>query len=164
MASSIEGNPIETEPYGSATLARKQLTRRLVLLSVPFLLILCCVLTKFPPQIFGNNKDHFRTFVMSPIPASVEILDVEFDDLIIHPDIAYYFRFLVNRADLEKIIAYNSLERTSDECFDPSPQPSWWNLQSPSNREIYKYESDGLIISLCYDSVSQTALYAFWTY
>jgi hypothetical protein len=126
---------------------------------------LCCAITKFPPQIFGKNEDHFRAFVIDPIPESVEILNVEFDDLIIHPDVAYYFQFLVNRSDLEKIIAFNSLQPTDDECFDPSPSPNWWKFPSPNNMEIYKYEkSGGLIISLCYDASSKTAYYAYWTY
>ena len=127
-------------------------------------MVFCWSVTKFPPQIFGNNEDHFRGHVISPIPESVEILDVEFDDIIIHPDVAYFFRFLVNRSDLEEIIAENSLEPTSEECFDPIPSPTWWKFQSPDNREIYQYESDNVIISLCYETSSKIAYYAFWTH
>jgi hypothetical protein len=146
------------------TMARKTAIVLLILVSAPLLLGLCCAITKTPPQIFGKNEDHFRAFVIRPIPDSVEILDVEFSDLIIHPDVAYYFRFLVNRNDLEKIIAYNELQPTEDECFDPSPSPSWWKFPSSNNLEIYEYESEGVIISLCYDASSKTAWYAFWTY
>jgi len=90
------------------------------------LMLLCCSVTKFPLQIFGSNEDHFRAHVISPIPKSVDILDVEVDDLIIHPDVAYYFRFSINRDDLEEIILYRSLERTTGECsVFPSPDLSF---------------------------------------
>jgi hypothetical protein len=124
----------------------------------------CWSVTKFPPQIFGNNEDHFRAHVISPIPESVEILDVEFDDIIIHPDVAYYFRFLVNRDDLEKIISYRSL-KPDDECSVSYP-PEWWDISPSDDVETYRYNngSDGLIITLCYHVPSKTAYYLFWTY
>jgi hypothetical protein len=125
----------------------------------------CWSVTKFPPQIFGNNEDHFRGHVISPMPESVEILNVEFDDLIIHPDVAYYFRFLVNRSDLEKIITYRSLKPINDECRSPISSTEWWKFPSPNTMEVYQYDnSDGLIISLCYDAASKTAYYLYWTY
>lgn len=163
MGSSREEDHIKDRMDRLRAQARRIPISLLVSLSLPLLLILCCILTKFPPQIFGNNKDHFRAFVISPIPESVEILDVEFSDLIIHPDVAYYFRFVVNRSDLNKIIAYNSLQPTDDECFD-SATPTWWNVPSPDKTEIYEYQTDDVIISLCYDAASSIALYSFWTY
>ncbi len=163
MESLSKDSQIE-KSVGCKELARKMAIALVIVVSAPVLLILCCAITRFPPQIFGKNQDHFRAFVISPIPESVEILDVEFSDLIIHPDVAYYFRFLVDRRDLEKIIAYDSLQPTEDECFDPSPSPSWWKFPSPNNMEIYQYESDDVIISLCYDAPSKTAYYAYWTY
>jgi hypothetical protein len=103
--------------------------------------------------------------VISPIPESVEILDVAFDDLIIHPDVTYYFRFLVNREDLEKIIAYRSLEATDGACSGYSYPPQWWNVASLDNVEKYEYESPGgLMLTLCYHVPSQTAYYMFFTY
>ena len=156
---------VEDNENGCRRVARQMAIVLLVFISTPLLIASCCALAKFPPQIFGKNEDHFRAFVIDPIPESVEILDVEFSDLIIHPDVAYFFRFSVNRDDLEKIIATNSLQATSDECFDPSPSPSWWKFPSPSDMEIYQYRSDGgLIISLCYDTSNNIAFYAFWTH
>ena len=58
-----------------------------ILLSPLVCLILLCSATRFPPQIFGTNRDHFAAHVISPIPESVNILDVEADDLIVHPDV-----------------------------------------------------------------------------
>ena len=127
-------------------------------------MVFCWSTTKFPPQVFGNNEDHFRGHVIDPIPESVEILDVEFDDIIIHPDVAYFFRFSIDRSGLEKIITKRTLELTNNECFDPIPSPEWWKFPPPDNREIYQYESDSVIISLCYDESSKIAYYAFWTY
>ena len=138
--------------------------------------LVCCILplalvmwgwsvTKIPSQIFGNNEDHFRGHVIDPIPESVELLDVEFDDIIIHPDVAYYFRFLVGRDDLEKIIAYRSL-KSADECpVLYSYPPEWWNISPSDDVEAYEYNnsSDGLFITLCYNVSSKTAYYLFST-
>jgi len=124
----------------------------------------CCKLTKFPPQIFGTTEDHYRTFVIDPIPDSVEILNVEVDDLIIHPDYEYAFRFTVNRNDLEEIITYNALQPTS-ECGVPYPVPEWWDIDSLADMETYQYnQSGGLIITLCYDVLSQIAYYSYFVY
>jgi hypothetical protein len=164
MEVSTEDNQIGNKASGCRIIARKMAVALLVLISAPILVVSCCALTRFPPQIFGKNEDHFRAFVIDPIPESVEIINVEFDDIMIHPDIAYFFQFSVSRSDLEKIITSNSLQPTDDECFDPSPSPSWWKFPSPNNLQIYQYESDGVIISLCYDTASTTAFYAFWTY
>jgi hypothetical protein len=164
MESSAKDNQVENNSSGCRIIARKMALALLLLVSVPILLVSCCAITRFPPQIFGKNEDHFRAFVIDPIPESVKILNVEFDDIMIHPDVAYFFHFLVNRNDLKKIISYNSLEPTNDECFDPSPSPKWWKFPSPNNMEIYQYETDRVITSLCYDASSQTAYYAYWTH
>jgi hypothetical protein len=125
----------------------------------------CWYATKFPPQIFGNKEDHFRGHVISPIPESVEVLNVQFDDLIIHPDVVYYFRFVVNRDDLEKIISYRSLVLTNGECSGSSYPPEWWNNLPSDDMEVYEYNgSHELIITLCYDISTQTAYYMFLTY
>jgi len=163
MESSTE-DQLKKDSQGCKAVANKLGRALAIFVSSLILLLLCCTLTKFPPQIFGKSEDHFRAFVIDPIPNSVEILNVEFSDLIIHPDVAYYFRFSVNRSDVEKIIVYNSLQPTDDECFDPSPSPNWWKFPSPNTMEIYDYESEDVIISLCYDATSKTAYYAFWTY
>lgn len=124
----------------------------------------CWNIIKFPPQIFGNNEDHFRAHVISPIPESVTILDVEFSDLIIHPDVSYFFRFSVNRSDLEKIILGRKL-KPIDECLDNFSLPKWWDISSLDDIEAYEYQSQGgTIISLCYRTSSQIAYYVFWTY
>jgi hypothetical protein len=134
-----------------------------ILISPLMLLILCCGLTRFPPQIFGTNSDHFRAHVISPIPESVEILDVQFDDLMIHPDVAYYFRFLIDRSDLEKIIAYRSLKPIADDCSNLSA-PEWW-VSSSNDVEMYEYERSGeIILTLCYHAPSKIAYYRYWTY
>ena len=128
-------------------------------------MVFCWSMTKFPPQIFGNNEDHFRGHVISPIPDSVEVLNVEFDDLIIHPDVTYYFRFLVSRNDLEKIISYRSLAPTDGNCSGSSYPPEWWDVTSFDDVEKYESDdSDGLIITLCYHVPSKTAYYMFLTY
>ena len=124
----------------------------------------CCKLTKFPPQIFGTTEDHFRVFVIDPIPDSIEILNVEVDDLIIHPDYEYAFRFTTNRNDLEAILEYNDLQPTS-ECNAPSPVPAWWDIDSLANMEAYQYYHSGsLIVTLCYHVPSQTAYYSYFVY
>ena len=164
METSPTGNQNGNNTSRFRAIARKMAIALLVLISVPILVGACCALTRFPPQIFGKNEDHFRAFVIDPIPESVKILNVEFDDIMIHPDVSYFFRFLVDRSDLKKIIAENALEPTSEECFDPIPSPEWWKLPSSDNREIYQYKSDGVIISLCYDASNKTAYYAYWTY
>ena len=129
------------------------------------LMVFCWSMTKFPPQIFGNNEDHFRGHVISPIPESVEILNVEFDDLIIHPDVTYYFQFLVSRNDLEKIISYRSLAPADGNCSGSSYPPEWWDVISFDDIEKYESDnSDGLIITLCYHVLSKTAYYMFLTY
>jgi hypothetical protein len=130
-----------------------------------FFTIWCWNVTKFPPQVFGNNEDHFRAHVINPIPESVTILDVKFDDLVIHPDVSYFFRFSINRNDLEKIILVRKL-KPIDECSDNfSPLPDWWNISSLDDIEAYEYHSSGgTIISLCYRTLSQIAYYVFWTY
>jgi hypothetical protein len=129
-------------------------------------MMFCWSMTKFPPQIFGNNEDHFRAHVIDPIPESVKILDVEFDDIIIHPDVAYYFRFSVNRTDLEGIIFHNSLKPSTEDCLQSySYTPKWWNVSSNDNMEVYKYDNpESLKLILCYDISSQIAYYRFWTY
>lgn len=164
MEAPTKDNQIKKNASGCSIIARKIAIFLLILVSVPILLGLCCVITRFPPQIFGKNEDHFRAFVIDPIPGSVKILNVEFDDMIVHPDVAYFFRFSVNRNDLEKIIAFNVLKPTSDECFEPSPSPKWWKFPSPNSMEIYQYNKGRQIISLCYDASSQIAYYAYWTH
>ena len=127
--------------------------------------LICWNSIKFPPQIFGNNEDHFRGHVISPIPESVEILNVKFDDLIIHPDVTYYFQFLVNRNDLEKIISYRSLAPADGNCSGSSYPPEWWDVTSFDDVEKYESDdSDRLIITLCYHVPSKTAYYMFLTY
>jgi hypothetical protein len=128
-------------------------------------LIWCWRVIKFPPQIFGNNEDHFRGHVINPIPDSVENLRVDFDDLIIHPDVTYYFRFTINRGDLEKIISYRSL-KADDECSAGSSYaPEWWDISSKDDLEAYQYSETGeIIITLCYDAPMETAYYLFFTY
>jgi hypothetical protein len=131
-------------------------------------MLFCWSVTKFPPQIFGNNEDHFRGHVINPIPESVKILDVAFDDIMISPEVAYYFRFYVNRNDLNKIISYNSLQSvklTDDECSLPSytGPPEWWKIPLSDSVEAYKYESEDLFLKLCYDVSNQIAYYRFWT-
>jgi hypothetical protein len=124
----------------------------------------CWNVTKFPPQLFGDNEDHFRAHVINPIPESVTILNVEFSDLIIHPDVSYFFRFSVNRNDLEKILLNRKL-KPIDECSDNFSLPDWWDISSSDDIEAYEYNSPGgTIISLCYRVPSQIAYYIFWTY
>jgi hypothetical protein len=128
-------------------------------------MVWCWSVTKFPPQIFGNNEDHFRGHIISPIPESVEILDVYFDDIIIHPDVSYYFRFSVNREDLNKIISYRKLKTNATDCSFSSNEPEWWDVSSLDNVESYRYDSlDGTIINLCYHASSEVAYYLFFTY
>ncbi len=132
------------------------------LIGLLFLLLLCRI-ARFPPQIFGTPGDHFRAFVISPIPERVTILDVDVNDEIIVPDVVYSFRFTVNRADLEKIIAENSL-KPATECTDPSPEPEWWNVPS-DDVEVYHSEGPGDVkIMLCYHVNSGVADYSFMTY
>ena len=162
MTSSSEGQ-IGEKPRGCKELILKMALVLAVLISLPILLTLCCFVTGFPPQIFGTNKDHFRAHVISPIPESVEILNVESDDLIIHPDVTYYFRFLISRSDLEKIISFRSLTPIEDDCSDSSA-PEWW-VSSSDDVEVYEYErSGGIILTLCYHAPSKTAYYRYWTY
>ena len=120
--------------------------------------------TKIPFQIFGNNEDHFRAHVISPIPQSVEILNVEFDDLIIHPDVTYYFRFLVNKSDLEEIVSYRTLSSAEGTCDGSSYPPEWWDVKNLDDVEKFVYDFDGLLITLCYHAPSKTAYYMFLTY
>src|SRR5688500_15041729 len=141
MESSTKDNQVENQASSFRVMARKMAIALLVLVFTPILLVLCCAITRFPPQIFGKNEDNFRAFVIDPIPENVKILNVEFDDIMIHPDVAYFFRFLADRSDLEKIISENSLEPTNEECFDPIPSPEWWKFPSSDDREIYQYES-----------------------
>lgn len=123
----------------------------------------CWSVTKFPPQIFGSNEDHFRGHVIDPIPGSVEILDVVFDDLIILPDVSYYFRFTVNKTDLRKIIDHHSLQPFDKDCSVPNP-PEWW-VDTTDNLEVYEFEKlGGTVITLCYHTPDQTAYYLFLTY
>jgi len=129
--------------------------------------ILCWNVTKFPPQIFGNNEDHFRAHVISPIPQSVEVLDVEFDDIMIHPDVTYYFRFHVDRDDLEKIISYRELSPDEGTCSGSSYPPAWWDVEKLEDVERYVYEEGmygSLLITLCYYPPNKTAYYMFLTY
>jgi hypothetical protein len=109
-------------------------------------------------------EDHFRVHVIDPLPNSVELLNVEVDDLIIHPDVEYIFRFKVNRDDLDKIIRANTLQQTL-ECNVPIPAPEWWDVDLLDDVENYQYDhSDGKIITLCYHVSSQTAYYSYFTY
>lgn len=129
--------------------------------------MLCWNFNKFPPQIFGSNEDHFRAHVISPIPESVEVLDVEFDDIMIHPDVTYYFRFLVDRSDLEKIISYRKLSTEEGNCSGSSYPPEWWDVEKFENVENYVYgegKYGNLLITLCYDAQSKIAYYMFLTY
>jgi hypothetical protein len=131
--------------------------------------LVCWNSIKFPPQIFGNNEDHFRAHIISPIPQSVEILDVKSDDLIIHPDVTYYFRFHINRADLEKIISYRKLSAEEGTCSEGnySYPPEWWDVENLNNVEKYIYEEGkygDLLITLCYDVPNKIAYYMFLTY
>jgi hypothetical protein len=135
------------------------------LLLPPIFLLLLCRATRFPPQIFGTPEDHFRAFVMDPIPESVSILNVEVNDIIIHPDVTYSFRFSVNREDLEKIIAYNSLQ-PSTECSSPSPQPVWWDITTSDDVEVYDYSPGeyDYDIELCYYPPGGVAYFFFFSY
>lgn len=129
--------------------------------------ILCWNFNKFPPQVFGSNEDHFRAHVISPIPQSVEVLDVEFDDIMIHPDVTYYFRFYVDRIDLEKIISHRKLSAEEGGCSGASYPPEWWDVENLEDVEKYVYEEGkygNLLITLCYDAPSKTAYYMFLTY
>lgn len=162
MTSSPESQ-IEEKPRGCKEVMLKMAFALAVLISLPVLLTMCCFLTGFPPQIFGSNEDHFRTHVINPIPESVEILDVENNDLIIHPDVTYYFRFLINRNDLEKIISFRSLTPIEGNCSDSSA-PEWW-VSSSNDVEVFEYErSGGIILTLCYHAPSNTAYYRHLTY
>ena len=121
------------------------------------------------PQISRNNEEHFHAHVISPIPQSVEILDVKSDDLIIHPDVTYYFRFHIDRADLEKIISYRKLSAEEGTCSEGnySYPPEWWDVENLNNVEKYIYEEGkygDLLITLCYDVPNKTAYYMFLTY
>ncbi|MFN8435409.1 MAG: hypothetical protein U0V18_15395 [Anaerolineales bacterium] len=129
--------------------------------------MVCWNTTKFPPQIFGNNEDLFRAHVISPIPQSVEILDVEFDDIIVHPDVTYYFRFYVDREDLEKIVSHRKLSPDEGTCSGSSYPPEWWDVEKLENVERYVYEEGmygGLLITLCYYAPNKTSYYMYLTY
>jgi hypothetical protein len=136
------------------------------LLLPPILLLLVCRATRFPPQIFGTPEDHFRAFVMNPIPKSVNILNVEANDLIIHPDVIYSFRFSINREDLEKIIAYNSLQSSGTECPAPSQHLEWWDITTSDDMEVYQYSPSkyDYDITLCYYVPSGIAYYEYFSY
>ena len=163
MASSSTRN--KGRDFGSKVIAPAMVITLMICILPLVSLILCWSATKFPPQIFGNNEDHFRGHVINPIPDSVENLQVDFDDLIIHPDVTYYFRFTINSADLEKIISYRSL-KADDECSARgSYPPEWWDISSKDKLEAYQYsETGGIIITLCYDASIETAYYLFFTY
>jgi hypothetical protein len=129
--------------------------------------ITCWNSAKFPPQIFGNNDDHFRAHVITPIPQSVEILDVYFDDLIIHPDVSYYFRFRIDRNDLNKIISYRALSPKEGTCSETLTSLEWWDVEKLDDVEKYIYEEGkygDLLITLCYHAASKTAYYLYFTY
>jgi hypothetical protein len=152
-------------PRGSHGCVPKIALAFALLLLPPVFLMLFCRATRFPPQIFGTPEGHFRAFVMDPIPESVNILNVEVNDIIIHPDVTYSFRFSVNREDLEKIIAYNSLQ-PSTECPIPSPQPEWWDITKSGDVEVYYYSPSeyDYDIELCYYAPSGVAYYSFFSY
>jgi hypothetical protein len=152
-------------------LASKEFRKKAGIFLISTAFIICWAITKFPPQLFGNNKDHFRAHVIKPIPESVEILDVEFDDLIINPDVRYFFRFHVNREDLNKIIAYRKLHLAEGEggCSKSYGDPDWWNADQLNDTEVEVYlysegNTGSLYIYLCYHEASQTAYYEFFTY
>ncbi|MBN8656603.1 MAG: hypothetical protein J0M11_12775 [Anaerolineae bacterium] len=129
--------------------------------------MVCWNTAKFPPQVFGTNEDHFRAHIISPIPQSVEILNVEFDDIIIHPDVTYYFRFYVDRNDLEKIVSSRKLSLDEGACSGSSYPPEWWDVEKLENIERYVYEEGlygGLLITLCYYPPNKTAYYMYLTY
>jgi hypothetical protein len=136
------------------------------LLSSGIFVLLLCLIFRFPPQILGTYSDHFSEFVIRPIPESVKILDVEVDDIMVHPDVAYYFRFSVNREDLKKIISYRRLQSTDQECAAQfSYLPKWWRIKSSGNVEAYTYDNqDWLILTLCYDTSTSIAYYVYWTW
>lgn len=139
-------------------------TLAFILVVSPLIFLFLVVgVARFPPQIFGTNSDHFKAHVISPIPESVDILDVEFDDILIHPDVAYYFRFSVNQDDLKKIIAHRSL-KAANECSFAFSDPEWWDIKPANDVEMYSYDEDGFKLILCYHVPSSTAYYLYYTY
>ena len=118
---------------------------------------------RFPLQIFGTPEDHFRGHVIDPMPPSVKNLKVEFDDLIIHPDVTYWFRFNIELNDLEKIIKFRSLQQVS-RASSASYPPSWWNVEDLRNPEIYEYSSESLHIVLWWDVSKKEVYYMFVTF
>ena len=122
---------------------------------------------KSQPQISGNNEDHFRAHVINPIPQSVVIQDVYFDDIIIHPDVSYYFRFFIDRNDLNKIISYRALSPKEGTCSETLTTLKWWDVEKFDGIEKYVYEEGkygNLLITLCYHAASKTAYYLYFTY
>lgn len=128
-------------------------------------LVLWWKVIKFPPQIFGTPEDHFRAHVIRPIPKSVTNLKVAFDDLLIHPDVMYLFRFSINREDLEKILVARSLLPNPETSCSVSYPPEWWDVTSHAVVEIYQYHRPGgIVITLCYVAARAEAYYSFFTY
>jgi len=48
-------NEIRNNTSGGRVIARKMAIGLIVLISVPIIVISCCALTRFPPQIFGKD-------------------------------------------------------------------------------------------------------------
>ena len=81
----------------------------LLLIAIIILFLgLCWICT--PMQIKGTPRDDFKAFVIDPIPDSVENIEVRGNDIIIHPDRTYCFRFNILPKDMNTIITVNQLK------------------------------------------------------
>lgn len=130
----------------------------------PIMLLLLCVITRFPPQIFGRDIDHFRSFVIEPIPESVEIIDVEFDDVMFMNDSDYWFMFKVNEENLQQIISEQSMRPAIGHCYEPYDSPDWQYSAMTESMEKYEYrnEENTSILSLCYDPSNSIVIYVYF--
>ncbi len=120
-------------------------------------------LIRFPRQVLGTPKDHFKVYVTTPIPDSVRNLKVAFDDLIFNSSVVYWFRFNIGLNDVERIIESHSLQEVS-KAFSVLPAPSWWHIESLYKPKIYRYASFKLLIVLWWDASTTEAYYMFVTF
>lgn len=146
--------------------AQSHKTLKLITLII-LILILCWMCT--PMQIRGTPRDDFRAFVINPIPDSVENIEVRDNDIIIHPDRTYCFRFNILPEDLNTIITVNQLELikpdvTGFQTYAIDAQ-DWEKEEAHTRFDYYEFrEPDDipqLIFELWVDGVNDKVIYCY---
>lgn len=156
--------------YSEVSKEKKQSSRNFRILTLISIIISIYGLCWFcsPKETTGTPEDNFRSYVIDPIPNSVQNIEMIEDPPWILPDSIYCFRFNIIPDDLNPIIMLNDLEWVGEVTglrVYAIFAEAWVEEEENTVFDRYRYlDEDSLQFSIdfYFDEKNNKAIFCYW--